>query len=222
MFAPGWEAVRANSRPILIIQSLALLLLVAYYASPALQVIGADLGRRKEAWGLAFPMATAAFAGFVLPAIAKRVAGLRVAEGPGDAVFQVLFFGTVGCIVDVWYRVQTHWFGPGTDPLTVATKVLVDQFGFSVLISIPLTTTLFGWREAGFSVARARSIFADGGWLKRYGPTLASCWGYWLPILSIVYALPGPLQFWMFLCAQAAWSILIVAMGARSREASAQ
>jgi hypothetical protein len=35
-------------------------------------------------------------------------------------------------------------------------------------------------------------------------------WLFWIPMVSIIYALPVPLQFLLFIPALAAWSLIVV------------
>jgi len=216
VFAPGFRAVRANIKPFLVIQALAVVLLVTYYASPGFQSFGETLSGVKERWGLAFAGLTTAFAGFALPGVVKKATGMPAAKDARDVCFQIGFFILIGIFVDVLYRGLSVVFGTGTDIGTVATKVVVDQLVFSPLVSIPFSTTAFAWQESGYSVPRLSQVLRGGGFGRRYGPLLATCWAYWIPILCVVYALPSGLQFWMFLCAQGAWSLLLIHLGTRS------
>jgi hypothetical protein len=53
----------------------------------------------------------------------------------------------------------------------------------------------------------------------RVMPLLVPCWCFWIPIVAIVYALPGPLQFLMFAFALAAWSLIMVFIASDSADA---
>jgi hypothetical protein len=212
---PGFRAVRANLRPFLAIQACALCLLAAYYASPTFQRAGEPLTRFKESAGLAFSAASTMFAGYALPWLAKRAAGIRFQDDAREIALQCSLFALLGAIVDLWYRGLALVIGAGTGPGIVAVKVLADQFVFSPLVSIPISTAVFGWRDAGFSFSRARCLLTGGGFASRYWPLLVTCWCFWLPILCVVFALPVGLQFWMFLCAQGAWSLLLVHINRR-------
>lgn len=213
---PGLQAVRANLRPFLLIQACAIALLAAYYASPGFQRAGEPLIRFKELAGLAFSAASTMFAGYVLPWLAKRAVGVSTRDDVREIALQCSLFALLGSIIDLWYRGLAVVIGAGTGPGIVAIKVLADQFVFSPLVSIPISTAMFGWRDAGFSLGRTRALFGGGEFARRYWPLLVTCWCFWLPILCVVFALPVGLQFWMFLCAQAAWSLLLVHVNRRS------
>ncbi len=125
-------------------------------------------------------------------------------------VFQLLFFAALGAYVDFLYRGLGALWGNAPDFATVGKKVLFDQFVSSPLVTIPFSTVAFVWKDSGFSAARTRDAFrAQGGFFVRYLPTLVTCWGFWGPVLVAVYAMPGDLQFPLFLAAQAAWTLLL-------------
>src|SRR6202030_4002169 len=65
--ALGWEAAKANALPAFILQGAMLLLLIAYYLSPACAHFLDRLAHYKEQHGLAFVVIAAAVAGAIVP-----------------------------------------------------------------------------------------------------------------------------------------------------------
>jgi hypothetical protein len=53
----------------------------------------------------------------------------------------------------------------------------------------------------------------NGGFAKLYWPLMVTCWAFWIPVLACVYSMPKDMQFVLFICANAAWSLLLVTMG---------
>ncbi len=57
-------------------------------------------------------------------------------------LFYMLYFCEQGIQVDAMYRLQAHIFGEGTDFLTIAIKVFMDQFVYNVFLASPMNGTL--------------------------------------------------------------------------------
>ena len=52
-------------------------------------------------------------------------------------------------------------------------------------------------------------------------PLLLPDWGFWIPMVLVIYAFPLALQFLLFVLALAAWSlILVVIAGGEAAESS--
>jgi hypothetical protein len=47
-------------------------------------------------------------------------------------------------------------------------------------------------------------------------PLLLPSWCFWIPMVSIIYALPVPLQFLLFVFALGAWSLIMVSIASGS------
>jgi hypothetical protein len=208
----GRAALRRFWRPFVLIQLAAVALVVAYHASSAVRGACAALAAWKTAGGLPLAAATAAFAGGVLPELAKALAlgGRAPLRGrAGEIAFNVAFFAFNGVVVDGLYRGEARLFGVGTGPSTVAAKVVFDQFVFTPPW-LCVITALFLFRARGFSWAATRPAFAPGFLRARVLPVLLPDWLFWIPMVSVVYAFPLPLQFLLFILALAAWSLILV------------
>ena len=213
--ARGVEAVRQNARPFLLVQAVAFALAAAYYLVPSAPQALAGAARFKREGGLPFAALATAFAGAILPELARLATG-RKRTGAAEMGFQLVFFGFLGITVDLLYQGLGLLFGNDPSAATVAKKLLFDQFLYGPLVSIPISTLAFVWKDSGFSPERTRNAFrAQGGFFERYLPLLVTCWGFWAPVLVAVYAMPGDLQFPLFLAAQAAWSLLLLHLSDR-------
>lgn len=213
--ARGVEAVRHNAKPFLLVQGIAVLLAAGYYVLPGAPAAMASVAQIKRDGGLPLSALATAIAGAIFPEIA-RVATGRKRTGGLEMGFQLLFFGTIGILIDLTYRIMGLIFGNDPNVATVAKKVVADQLIFAPFISIPFSTAAFAWKDSGFSVGRtANSFRAHGGFVAKCLPTLVTCWGFWAPVLIAVYAMPGDLQFPLFLAAQTAWSLLLLHLNDR-------
>jgi hypothetical protein len=206
-------AVVKNWRPFLLIQTAAVVLVAAYYLLPGAANATQWLADIKVRGGLLFAAVATALAGGALPELAKRLTksgnrGLKAS----DVAFQLAFFGFLGITIDLLYRGLAVLFGAAATPAIVFKKVLFDQFVYSPFISMILGTTLFLWKDAGFSAKQTAAAFHDGTWASRYISLLLLCWAFWIPMLACVYAMPTNLQFILFLCADGAWGLLLLSI----------
>ena len=215
---PGWNAVVRNWRPFVAIQATAFAAVVAYYAFPALPKALAGVAEFKQNAGLPFAAISTALAGVVLPDLAKRLT-LRRKSTWADLLFQGLLYATIGSFVDLLYRFLGLLLGSDPSFRIVLEKVLLDQLVFSPLVSMTVSTFAFLYRDEGFNLSKTLLAIREGEFLRRYPPLLVTCWGFWGPVLAAVYAMPANLQFILFLCAQGAWSLLLVAVADDHRPA---
>ena len=198
-------------RPFLLIQLGAVLLAVAFRVSPGFRLAAATAAGWKASGGLPFAAASCAIAGGILPELAKLVAlGPATLTGrAGEVAFNTVFFALDGIVVDFLYRGEAALFGRGGGPGTVIEKVAFDQFVFTPTWSVGIVL-LFLWRQRGFSVAALRPVLRRGFYAERVIPLLLPNWLFWIPMVSVIYALPSTLQFLMFIPALAAWSLIMV------------
>ena len=216
LLGAGKRAIRQYARPFLLIQAAAVGLVVAYQASATVRAACATLAEVKRAGGLPFSAAAAAVAGGLLPEVAKLVAaprrGLLRGRG-GEVAFNTVFFALNGVVVDLFYRLATVLFGAVATPGTVVEKVAFDQFVFSPTW-LYVIVVLFTWRQNHFSFAATRAAVDRRFYRRRVLPLLLPNWCFWMPMTSIIYALPANLQFLLFVLALAAWSLIMVFIAA--------
>ncbi len=216
---PGWNAVVRNWRPFLTIQGAAIAAAIAYYVFPSIPQALAGVSDFKRSAGLPFAAVSTAIAGALLPEIAKRLTRGRGTPAM-DLLFRGLLYGLIGASVDILYRLLSQILGADPSFRVVFEKVLVDQFVYSPLVSIPICTFAFLWRDEGFNSRKTLLAVREGEFLRRYPPVLVTCWGFWGPTIAAVYAMPTNLQFILFLCAEGAWSLLLVAVAGNDRPAT--
>lgn len=216
---PGIQAIRGNWVPIAVIQLVALILVVAYYQTPALQESLKVVETVKARGGLAFAFFGGMVAGAVVPELAKLFTGrLRSVSKRWlqESAFNGLVYGIVGVQVDLFYQVLTATLGGQATPSVVITKTLIDQLVFSPFLSIPTATIMFRWRYHNFQRETFARELRDRFYLMQIVPGVLMCWAFWVPVLCCLYTLPTLLQFPFSLLAEAAWSILFVFMTQQS------
>ncbi len=209
--AAGAAALRRFWRPFLLIQFGAVLLALAFRVSPGFRLAAAIAAGWKASGGLPFAAASCAIAGGILPELAKLVAmgPATLAGRAGEVAFNTVFFAFDGIVVDFLYRGEARLFGNGGGLRTVIEKVAFDQFVFTPTWSVGIVL-LFLWRQRRFSAAAVRPVLRRGFYAERVMPLLVPNWLFWIPMVSVIYALPIPLQFLMFIPALAAWSLIMV------------
>lgn len=124
--------------------------------------------------------------------------------------FVVFFFG--GLAVYELYVWQAIWFGNGHTWDVLLPKVLVDQFIFSAFWSTPYQSITFRWQSLRYSGAK---LWSELDWhfvMERMLPVLVTNWMFWIPGVTLVYAMPLNLQMPMNIFAMAIWSILLAGL----------
>jgi hypothetical protein len=208
----GRAALRRFWRPFALIQGSAALIAVAYGSSASFRAAAAEAAAWKSAGGLWAAAVLTAVAGGILPEVAKLVADRSrsaLRGRGGEILFNTAFFALDGVVIDPLYRGEALLFGRDTLVRTVVEKVAFDQFVFTPLWSVAIVV-LFLWRQRGYSLAATRPALRGGFYRARVMPLLVPNWLFWIPMVSIIYALPVPLQFLLFVPALAAWSLIMV------------
>jgi hypothetical protein len=212
LLGAGAAALRRFWRPFLLIQGAAALLAVGYRASASFRAACTVAAAWKTAGGLPLSAAISALAGGILPELAKLAAerGRNPLRGrSGEIAFNTAFFAFNGVVIDLLYRGEARLFGGDAGMRTVVQKVAFDQFVFNPVWMV-LIVLLFLWRQRGFSLPATLPVLRRGFYRARVVPLLIPAWMFWLPMVSIIYALPVPLQFLLFVPALAAWSLIMV------------
>ena len=192
-------AARANLVPGLALQAFALALLLAYwFHAPSHQAMDA-LAALKLRWGWLYSLfATALFGGLIPFLYLRSQRATRAATPMSHGVFYMCFWAIKGVEVDIFYQVQGHLFGNGTDAATLFFKVLVDQFFYSVIWSTPCALLVFFWKDSGFSLARLRELSWPAFLRANMPKALIGLWAVWVPAVTIIYSLPPALQIPLF------------------------
>ncbi len=218
----GWQAVRTNWPPLLALQGVMLAVLLAYFHLDASRPIFETIMGWKEKGGLFFTMAALALAGGPVSEffkVAAQNSGRWQKDNTENALFFLCLFGFMGLPMEVFYALQSHWFGTGGDLRTVTSKVLVDQFFYTTLVANPFCCFWTSWRLNGhcFATTTKEFVHFPSFYARRVAPVLASNWFFWFPATFMIYSLPTMLQIPMGIFASALWAILLASIAASTQ-----
>lgn len=212
LIAPAIEAFTAYWPAILFIQLVALGVVLSYYLIEGTAGLFTTLANWKVTGGLYFSASTTVISGGVLPELIKRqfrAAGMA-APSAGELCHQFMMWAVLGIMVDIFYRVQNALFGEGTDALTLLIKIIVDQGIFAPFICLPFITLWFVLREVDYAPKAFLAFIRFKKIRNRVLPLWATGLCFWPIMLCIIFSLPAPLQFPLFLLGNTAYSILMI------------
>ena len=211
----GWEAARANALPALVIQTMMLGLLVAYYTNQNAAWGLNQLAQYKRAHGLGFVILASIAAGAILPEIfliAFFQRGRPQRRNLRNLLFTVPIWGFDGSLVDLLYRSEAAWLGDVVTLPVVVAKICIDQFGYNPLFAAPFGVLTYEWKNSGVSLQPVRDLFTWKHYRDKIIPTLLATWAVWIPVMAIIYSLPLALQFPLFGLALSFWVLLLTYM----------
>lgn len=219
LLGPGWETFRRFRLAFALIQTGTVLLVLAYYLVPSVAAWCNLIAETKARTGLLFIIVLNPIAAGIIPEIFRQI------TGRGDRwtrsyllefVYLLLVFAFMGILVDLFYQGQARLFGDSPDPLTVATKVLMDQLLFTPFLAQPLGVSFLFLYRVRFNLTRFTQAWADGFYRRAVLPLILPGWMFWFPMTACIYSLPSNLQVPLFLLGISAWSLIFVAL-ARQR-----
>ena len=205
----GLRAARANVVPGLMVQAVMVSLLLAYFHHPPTRELLERLAEVKSRWGYSYSALAAIVAGAVVPELLRVFVFQKGKFGRhnfSNLVFTAPFWAGMGMLVDAFYRLQAMWWGDEATVAVVVPQVLLDQFVFSPLLTAPLTTWLYGWKNRGYRWRKG--VFTAGYYRDHIFPTVVAIWGVWIPIVTVLYTLPETLQIPLFSLALSMWVML--------------
>jgi hypothetical protein len=216
------QGARANLLPGLLLQSLMIVFLALYVMHEGTREVLAQVADLKHEAGFLFAFVSYVLSAALLPEILRIgffQGGLPTRRNLWNFLTAAPAWGLMGMAVDLLYRSQVVWFGPGNDWQTILCKVLVDQFLFSPFFSNPVMVGYFAWRDSGFRRRAAREIFQRGFFLDRVFPVQVAGWCVWIPGVCLVYFMPSELQIPVASLIQAFW-VLVFLFVNRPRKAA--
>lgn len=205
----GLRAARANVIPGLLVQAVMVSLLLAYFFHPPTRELLESLAEVKSRWGYAYSALAAVIAGGLVPELLRIFVfqkGKFRRDNVSNFVFAASFWAGIGVLVDAFYRLQVVWWGDEATAAVVIPQVIVDQFVFSPLITAPLTTWLYEWKNRGYRMGAG--FFTLAYYRDHIFPTVVAIWGVWIPIVTVLYLLPESLQIPMYSLALTMWVML--------------
>jgi len=210
----GLDSVWENAVPMVVLWALALMVVSAYYLIPCVPVVLEPVRVWQERTGSLAAFANCSFFCGVLPYLVYRCRRRHCLCRPlMTATVQALWVGVCGVACNWFFGLQAVWFGDGHDFRTVFVKMVVDQFGWTVLVIAPANALFYAllggkWR-GGITSQSLRRFFGTD-----YLPNLFMGWCVWIPVISIVYAFPKALQIQVLGLISASWVIVCREIGA--------
>jgi hypothetical protein len=187
-----------------------LVVFVAHAFHPPTQRVLEFLGEVKADWGWIYSCLAAIVAGAVIPEVLRFLwfqRGRWNQENLRELGFSVPFWGVMGTAVDFFYRWQVIWFGDEAAPSVVVPQVVVDQFIYNPLFAAPVSVCLYEWKNSGYRWRR--ELLTARFYRERVVPVLFATWGVWIPLVTVLYLLPEPVQTPLFALALSLWVLIL-------------
>jgi hypothetical protein len=210
--ALGWEAIRANLIPALILQAVMLAIFVGYYVSPTGAAALERLAAWKQQYGLTFVIFSAVLVAAVLPEvllIALFQGGRVRAQNLRNLLFTAPMWAIDAIAIDLLYRGLATVFGDAATLPIIAAKLSVDLLIFSVFFAAPYGVLSYHWKNNGYSFTALRESLTVDFYRSKILPTLFMTWAIWGPLSAMIYSLPLALQFPFFSLALTFWVLLL-------------
>lgn len=207
----GLVSARENALPGLILWLAAAAIVAGFYFLPPVTAALERLGRLKVAGGFLYSIVATGLFGGIIPFVWQRFRNPDAYARPAwkSALFLALFWSWKGFEIDVFYRAQALLFGAGASAATIIPKVLVDQFVYNPLWAGWMQVLGYWWMAQGFrpSALVDKTLWGTMGW--RVITVLISTWAVWIPMVSIIYAMPSNLQVPLFNIVLCFWSLML-------------
>lgn len=213
--APGWEAVRANLLPALIIQALMLAVFTAYCLSPLVADALNRVAAYKKEHGIFFVITAAVLAASILPEIFLVLffqRGRVRRENFRNILFTAPLWAVDGIAIDLLYRGLAALLGDVATVPVVLAKICIDQFGYNVFLAAPYAVLAYQWKNDDYSLAAVRRDLTVANFCAKFVPTVFTTWAVWIPVMAIIYSLPLALQFPIASLALTFWVLLLTYM----------
>ncbi len=213
-------AAKINLLPGLLLQCLMVAFFSLYIAHEGTRQFLGEIAKVKEEAGYAFSFFSYVIAAALLPEII-RIAFFQSCKPTARNLWLFLTaapaWGAMGMAVDLFYRLQTVWFGTGHDFQTLLFKVLVDQLLFSPLFGVPVMIAWFQLRDRGFRRSAWREILCARFVLQEVFPVQVAGWCVWVPGVTLVYSMPSLLQIPVAVLIQIFWVLMFTTMEEKLR-----
>jgi hypothetical protein len=192
------NAFKANIKPAIYLQILAVSIALCYFYVPASEPVFSLLGNLKASYGSLYAVISTAIFGGLIPYLIMLATKQIHFKPVAQLVFYCILWAILGFIIDHFYQFQGYLFGNNGDVSTIIKKVVLDQFGFNVLVGAPFVTIAFLLRDNQFNIKSWLSSINKKLFTEEIPVVLASTWIVWIPSVSVVYAMPSNLQIPLF------------------------
>ena len=212
----GWESVKANAVPMVVLWTLAGALVFGYYSVPwvARGLEPLAVWQKDSGWIASF-LNRFLFCG-ALPGVFILSMRKLSAPHPFAVIFaQTMLSGVCGIVSGWMFELHAAWFGVGTDFGTILVKTLVYQFGWVVVFFMPFGAAVYFWIGRNFSFLRVRAEWPRHCVRELLLPNLVVNWAIWVPLSLIIHLFPTPLQIQLTGLANAFLSLVLLTLGRR-------
>ena len=214
----GWESVKANAVPMVVLWLLAVLMIAVYSFVPACAEAMEPVRRWQIENGWRGPFLNRVFFCGLLPGVFLCACpNLRPRHVLAVIACESGWNGLLGIAGDWSFRVLNVIFGSGADVGTLVGKVLADQLVWTVLFIAPANAIFHFWLVRDFSFACARQEWPSHFYQELVAPNLVSNWCVWFPVQFTVFMFPLDLQIHMNGLGCAFWTLMCLQIGRRTK-----
>lgn len=213
----GWKSIRANRLPVAVLWSFAALLSFGYWLAPGVREAVGPLhaALARHPWSGAF-LTQLVFHGLLPWVFYMTVADIRRKRSTLTCLLQVSWACLMGVLCMRFFHFQEALFGPSDSFAVVMKKMLVDQFGWTVLLAPP-SATFFFWLGRDLSLDACRRDWPGRRFLSAIVlPNLLMNWCVAIPTTLSVYTFPAELRLVVCGFIGTAWTLLGVRIGEES------
>ena len=210
----GWEAVKKNRLPMVVLWVVSVALVLAYYTLPTFSALLEPLARwqRESGWLAAF-LNRVVFCGLVPGVFIVCVKSLRPKHVGTVIMVQTAWSGICGVVSDGMFSLNAQLFGTGVDFLTLCVKTAICQFVWTPLFFAPLGAIIYFWIGRDFSISRVRREMPARFYYGLVLPNLLVNWVLWIPVTFAIHTFPTPLQVQLSGLVSSLFSLLLLSIG---------
>ena len=210
----GLESVKANAVPMVVLWSVAVSVVVAYYRCPVVASLLEPFEKWQSAQGeLAAFANRVVFCGLLPGAFMVLMRSIRPPRVGRTVLAYSIWGGVMGILFDWFSSFQAYVFGAGVDWHTLVKKTIVDQFVWNVLFCTPAGALFYSWVSHDFNWKAPESFMSFI--LRDCLTILVSNWLVWIPVMLAIYAFPTPLQVQLVGLASSFWMLVALKAGGR-------
>jgi hypothetical protein len=192
------RALKHNLLAAFFLQIIAIFIGVSFFYWPQSQPVFLFFSQLKIEYGSSYAVVATALFGGLLPYLYLLFSGKLGSQPIKQCLFYCLLWGAMGALVDAFYGLQSSLFGDDMSLMTIVKKTAFDQFVFSALLTCPLLTTLYIWKDNGFSGRITWQQLTPSMLFLKISATVVTNWLIWIPSVSLIYMMPSSLQIPLF------------------------
>jgi len=214
----GIDAFKANAIAAGLLWVVGTVIVGSYYAVPAVRESLNDVAAFKDRVGLIYPMiSTAIFCGLIPFAMQLLQRGDRRNFAPAYLGLLLALWAYKGLEVELLYRGQAAMFGHDNRPITIAMKLMFDQFVYVPILAVPGMVLPLVWAREGYRWRRLRQRMR-GNWYRRLIlPVMVPNWLVWIPAVVLIYSLPTALQLVVQNVIACLWALMVMFITANEK-----